>query len=261
MTNPRDHDTHPLRVPGGQATDSHRVPWSGRELSPTGFETDTGAADPAVLTLLADPERSPEADQRLMAALAGARFVVAIVAEPTEVDRSGPLAMDTRVDMAAVTLVAPDGQRALPVFSGVEALARWDPQARPVPVTPARAGQAALEEQCEVMVVDVAGPATRVLRSSMIWALALEHPWLPAHIDPVVLAAVEWSAGEEASVTAYAVSPGADGALSIELTLPPGLPHPEVQALAVRIGERLATDPQVRTRLDGVAFRVARAVS
>ena len=33
--------------------------------------------------------------------------------------------------MAAVTLVAPDGQRALPVFTGTEALAAWDPAARP----------------------------------------------------------------------------------------------------------------------------------
>ena len=72
---------------------------------------------------------------------------------------------DVRTKLLA-TLVAPDGMRALPVFSGIEAVAAWDPEARPVPVTPARAGQAAVSEGCEVIVVDVAGPATRFWTSS-----------------------------------------------------------------------------------------------
>ena len=42
MSNPRDHSRHPARVPTSDATDSASVPWSGRELSPSGFETDTG---------------------------------------------------------------------------------------------------------------------------------------------------------------------------------------------------------------------------
>ena len=93
-----------------------------------------------------------------MAAVRAARFVVPVVAEPTEVDTTGEHTVDTRVDLAAVTLVAPDGQRALPVFSGTAALAAWDATARPVPVTPARAAQAAVSEGCDVIVVDVAGP-------------------------------------------------------------------------------------------------------
>ena len=71
-----------------------------------------------------------------------------------------------------------------------EAVAAWDPQARPVPVTPARAGQAAVSEGCDVIVVDVAGPATRVLRPSMVWALAQQRRWVPAHTDPFVAASV-----------------------------------------------------------------------
>ena len=133
-----------------------------------------------------------------MAAVEAARFVVPIVAEPTEVDDSGEHAVEKQVDMAAVTLVAPDGQRALPVFTGTDALAAWDPGARPVPVTPARAGQAAVQERCEVLVVDVAGPVTRVLRPSMVWALAQQRPWLPPHTDPFVARGVEAATdGEE----------------------------------------------------------------
>ena len=46
--------------------------------------------------------------------------------------------------MAAMTLLAADGHRALPVFTSIAALAAWDPAARPVPVTAARAAQAAV---------------------------------------------------------------------------------------------------------------------
>ena len=84
--------------PGG-ATDSADVPWAGRQLSPTGFEADTGEADPALLDALA----TPGDDVALMRAVEAARFVVPIVTEPTEVDTSGEHAVDKQVDLSAVT--------------------------------------------------------------------------------------------------------------------------------------------------------------
>lgn len=235
--------------------DSADVPWAGRTLPAGGFDGDTGEADPALLAVLADP---PD-DVALTRAVADARLLVPVVAAPTEVDTTGDLAVDTAVDMAVVTLVAPDGRRALPVFSGTGALAAWDPAARPVPVTPARAAQAAVAEGCEVVVVDVAGPATRVLRPSMVWALAQQRPWLPAHTDPFVVRAVEAAVRDEPGVTSSALEEGrppGEGVLGVVLTLRPGLAPEEVRALATRVGERLATDGELRARVDGLAFRI-----
>src|SRR5690606_22804287 len=116
--------------------------------------------------------------------------LVPIVAEPVETEVQDGLTVDKQTDMAAVTLVAPDGERALPVFTCLDSIAAWDPQARPVPVTSARAGQAAVSERCDVVVVDVAGPLTRVLRPSMVWALAQDRDWLAPHLDPFVGAGV-----------------------------------------------------------------------
>jgi hypothetical protein len=243
-----------VTTPGGPA-DSAEVPWAGRDLSPSGFETDTGETDPALLTALA----TPGDDVALMAAVEAARFVVPIVAEPTEVDTSGEHARDKSVDLAAVTLVAPDGQRALPVFSGTAALAAWDSTARPVPVTPARAAQAAVSEGCEVIVVDVAGPATRVLRPSMLWALAQQRPWEPAHTDPFVARSVAAAVRDEDDVTASEVeegNPRGEGVLGVVLDLRPGLDPEQVRAVATRVGERLATDGELRARIDGLAFRI-----
>lgn len=230
----------------GGPTDSAEVPWAGRDLSPSGFEADTGAADPALLALLADPDTD---DTTLMAAVEAARFVVPIVAEPTP----------GTVDMAAVTLLAPDGTRALPVFTGTAALEAWDPTARPVPVTPARAGQAAVQERCDVVVVDVAGPATRVLRPSMVWALAQQRPWQPPHTDPFVARGVEHATDGEGDVVAVSVEEGqplGEGVLGVVLHLRPGLEPARVREVATRVGERLAADGELRARIDGLAFRI-----
>jgi len=236
-------------------TDSAQVPWAGRDLSPSGFEADTGAPDPLLQAALAGPAD----DLTLMQALEASRFVVPVVAEPTEVDATGEHVVEKQVDMAAVTLVAPDGQRALPVFTSTDALAAWDPTARPVPVTPARAGQAAVSEGCDVIVVDVAGPATRVLRPSMVWALAQQRPWEPPHTDPFVERSVAAALRDEDDVTAHELeegNPRGEGVLGVVLDLEPGLTPEQVRAVATRVGERLATDGELRARIDGLAFRL-----
>ena len=236
-------------------TDSAQVPWAGRDLSPSGFEADTGAPDPLLQAALAGPAD----DLTLMRSVEASRFVVPVVAEPTEVDTTGEHVVEKQVDMAAVTLVAPDGQRALPVFTSTDALAAWDPTARPVPVTPARAGQAAVSEGCDVIVVDVAGPAPRVLRPSMVWALAQQRPWEPPHTDPFVERSVAAALRDEDDVTAHELeegNPRGEGVLGVVLDLEPGLTPEQVRAVATRVGERLATDGELRARIDGLAFRL-----
>lgn len=238
-----------------EAGDSARVPWSGRELGPSGFEADTGAADPALLAALAGGAD----DTALMRAVEAARFLVPVVAEPTGIDVTDEHPADTGVDMAVVTLLGPDGRRALPVFSGTQALTAWDPHARPVPVTPARAAQAAVSEGCDVLVVDVAGPAPRVLRSSMLWALAQERAWEAPHTDAFVAQGVAAAVRDEVGVAAHTVEEGrplGEGVLGIVLTLEPGLAPEEVRAVATRVGERLATDGELRARVDRLAFRI-----
>lgn len=244
----------------GPAHDSAGVPFPGRELSGTGFDGDTGEADPALTVALADP-----ADEvALMTAVSAARLLVPIVAEPVSVDTTGEssaghLPVEKQTDMAAVTLVAADGTRALPVFSSMAAIAAWDPAARPVPVTAARAGQAAVSERCDVIVVDVAGPATVALRPSMVWALAQQRPWLPAHEDESVRRAVATAVRDQAAVVSHEVGPGepGQGVLRIALTLHPGLDAATVQAVATAVGEQLATDGEVRARIDGLAFAIS----
>lgn len=161
--------------------------------------------------------------------------------------------------MSAVTLTGQDGRRALLVFSGVDALAQWDPHARPVPVSAQTAAQAAVSEGCDVLVVDLASDHATELRPSMLWALAQDQVWLPAHDDPFVATSVARSMADEPDVTRHTLGTGEPGVLVVTLALRAGLDADAVQALATRIGERLATDGELRARVDGLAFRIVSA--
>lgn len=222
---------------------------TGRTLTPTGFEDDDGAADPQLVAALRTAEpATPEVEAALMTLVARCRWLVPVVA----------VAADAGADTALVTLTAPDGQRALPVFSGVDALAAWDPAARPVPVPAERAAQAAVSEGCDVLVVDMGSSHATVLRPSMVWALAQRREWVPAYRDPFVEASVARAVSAEPDVRRHALESGAAGtaALVVVLGLRPGLDAPDVQALAGRVGERLATDGELRARVDELVFRI-----
>lgn len=147
-----------------------------RHIPDPGFPGDTGAADPLVVEALAahagDPG-DPTAYAGALAALQDARLLVPVVAVlgEVEVDEHG-LAHDKTSDMAAVLLTGADGRMALLAFTSLEALAAWDPGARPVPVPATLAALSAVQEEAAALVVDVAGPATLVVEGEDLTALA-----------------------------------------------------------------------------------------
>ena len=274
------------------SADSGGLAWSGRELTSTGFEGDLGDADAGLLAALDEPGD----ETVLMRAVAGARLLVPIVAVPRQAagpdgdpgehsedsgqdsgedsgedpgqDSGGsspePMAGQparASTDMAVVTLTGSDGQRAFPVFSSVAALSAWNAKARPSPVTGSRAAQRAVTERCEVMLIDCGSAHQLVLRPSMVWALAQQREWLPAHTDPLVAQALVRATAEEDDVVGCLGEgdPGEAGILRVVLSLRPGLDAAGVAALATRVGERIATDGEARARIDGLSFSIRHA--
>lgn len=245
----------PVSHPGGAT-------WAGRELSGTGFDGDLGAADVSLLAALDNPQD----ETALMRAVARARLLVPIVAAPREVDDAGePMAERSShirsTDMAVAMLIASDGQRAFPVFSSLATLSAWDATARPFPVSGSRAAQGAVTERCDVMLLDCGSAHECVLRPSMVWALAQQRVWLPAHTDPFVAQALVRATADEEDVTGCIGEgdPAGAGILRVVLSLRAGLDADRVQALATRIGERIATDGEARARIDGLSFTVRQA--
>jgi hypothetical protein len=187
-----------------------------------------------------------------MRAVAQARLLVPVVAVPAGEESS------RSTDMAVLTLTASDGQRAFPVFSSLSTLTAWQAAARPSPVTSQRAAQGAVTERCDVMLLDHGSPHERVLRPSMVWALAQQREWLPAHTDPFVATALsQATAGEEDVIDCIGeADPAGAGTLRVVLRLRAGLDAERVEALATRIGERIATDGEARARIDGLTFTI-----
>lgn len=236
-------------------SDSAGVPWQGRELPSGGFAGDTGAADPALLRAL-----TSGGEQDVLRHLASSRLLVPVAAVAGELGEgvAGQVA-DTEADMAVVLLEHPDGRTALPVFTSMESLRAFDPSARPVPVEAARAAQAAVSEQADLMVLDCASEQAFEVRPSMVWALSQRREWVPAHEDPFVAAAVARACAAHEGVTAHTLAPGVpdgQGVLQIGLTLVPGLGEDEVQRIATGIAEELATDGELRARVDGLSFAI-----
>jgi hypothetical protein len=129
-------------------------------MTPQG-QGDDGEADPRLRAALESGDAAAVA-----AALASARVFVGIESRLVELAdpaaRPGPRGEKTS-EMMLATLRLPSGATALPVFSGVAALAAWRASARPVPVPAADVCAEAARLGHETVVVDVAGPVTATL--------------------------------------------------------------------------------------------------
>jgi hypothetical protein len=144
-----------------------------RTIPDPGFADDSGAADPRVRQALDDHRAGTASSGAVLSVLQDARLLVPVVAVlgEVELDEQG-LAHDKSSDMAAVLVRAADGSTGLLAFTSTETMARWDPQARPVPVTAATAATAAVQDGAEALLVDLAGPATYVVDGDDLTRLA-----------------------------------------------------------------------------------------
>lgn len=169
--------------------DSAGIPWAGRDLSGEGnplhtFDGDDGLTPPA---MAAARERfiAGEAEEaQFVNALLGQRLFVPVLATGAADAEHG----DSEADISLVSLTAPDGRRAMPAFSSVEALTAWHTEARPVAAEAERVMLAALAEEAELVVLDPGGaqlrsPLTYVIRRPAVEALAQAQRWTPSYAD------------------------------------------------------------------------------
>ena len=179
-----------------------------RTVPDPGFAGDTGGADPALAAALeavaADAGRQPE----VLAALHAARVLAAVTAT------SAP---GKDADVVLALLDDGAGARALPVFSSLDTLARWDPKARPVPVEGPRAAAVAVAEGAADLVLDLAGPVAVTLGERELRALLRPAATVPAYADDALAAALREVVGHEPGVQGawLGPSPGVDARLTL----------------------------------------------
>lgn len=237
----------------------------GRALTDPGFADDDGTADAALLDVLAEVRAGGRDRFDAYPALAEARLLVPVVAVLGETPAVAPVRgatgegvpaarpSDKDADMAVMTLVAPDGAKALPAFTSLAAMAAWDERARPVPVSTRRACEAALFEQAEALVIDVAGPASLTVAGAALRALAAGRvPVRPAADDELraALGAAVRGVAALADLVEHAGLVEADDRPLLGLVARPGAAAAALAAPARQLADAVAADPVARERLD-----------
>lgn len=232
-----------------------------KNIPDPGFSDDDGSADPRLTAALAAWSADRTAEGPVLEALKDARLLVPVVAVLGEVEEDdeggraasnkggggrwvGGLRREKTSDMAVPTLTAGE-RRALPAFTSIASLARWDPQARPVAVPLHQALQAAAHEKADTVVLDLAGPVPYQLTGPSLLALAEGRTSTDPLADPAVTSAVRDAVAAEPAVLRAHLGPGrADGTLALVLAAD------AVPAQAARrVAEALAADDVLRARL------------
>jgi SseB protein N-terminal domain len=189
------------------------------EGGPSPFRDDDGSADPQVAAALAAFGSGHGSEHAALSALASCRLLVPIVAAASEPEEQGsaqhhPGARSARgsggdrgSEMSLPTLIGRDGRPAIPVFTCVDAVTRWDARARPVPALASQVWRAAADGSCAV-IVDVAGPVPLAVDGARLAALAGGRPVPLPHQDPDVLAVVRAAAAGQPAIAGLRVTGG-----------------------------------------------------
>jgi hypothetical protein len=198
-------------------------------LNPGGqqFRGDRGAADPLLTAALAAYQVGQGSEQAALTALAAARLLVPVIAvlghgaatdgAATDGAPTAPRG-DKDSEMVLPTLIGRDGRPAVLAFTGLDALARWRPDARPMPAEADRVWRAAVADGCAV-VIDVAGPVPLAVEGARLAALAAGQSVPLPYDDPDVRAEVQAAIAAEPVIAGFSLAPGRDGGPDLTVTL------------------------------------------
>ena len=164
------------------------------------FSADDGSADPGVSGSLSAFASGHGCEHAALTALADSRLLVPVLAV-----LAGPAS-----EMAMPTLIGLDCRRAIPAFTCVDSMQRWKTDARPVPVAARNVWQAAIADDCAV-VIDVAGPVPFAVEGARLAALAdggrAPEPYEDPDVREIVAAALAGRLG----VVSFELRPGDEG--------------------------------------------------
>ena len=250
----------------GQASDHGAAPLSkGKALPPSsGFSGDDGSADPALTAVLAAFVEGGAGLTQVVAQLGRSRLLIPILAElVTAGEGEHGQKVDKEAAAGVVALEAPDGRRALPVFSSVASMAAWRPDARPVPVDAPRAALSAVSEDWSLLVLDPSGPVTVLVPRPAVWALAQGKEWAPAVVDGQVVAdvadAIAGAVSGVEHVAAVRAETGRSAEVAVVLAIDSGLDRRGLDAVLAQVNAALAGSDVVSERVDSLELRIGRA--
>ena len=273
----------PASLTPGETADSAGYPWAGRtfEHHVTTFADDDGSlpqewaeAVHALRTCAAQLRTHPidseartaalhsvvDAHAAALLTLSRQRLLVPLVTEAGDVGVTPEgRTVEKTQELSIVTIAAPDGRTAMPVFSSVETMKHWNHEARPIPMPAPQIALAAAQEATDLIIIDAGSEDLEFgVRRTELEAVALASRAVPSWADPDVVAAFEESVTPEPNVSGVRLSPGdPDSRLvapetEVLLSLHPGLTQAQVQQLLTALQQRWAADERIATRVDSL---------
>ena len=237
--------------------DSAGVPWEGRRFEHGASSDDDGSAPAKLIEALRRFRAGDLGEAEVLDALRESRLLIPLVAV-LGADGLSEHGHDKSQELSIVTVAGPDGRTVLPAFTSVDAMKRWNPDARPVPATAGRVALAAASEDTDLVVLDPLSDTEFAVRRPALWALAQSRPWTPSYADTEVLSAFMDAAEPEPSVVAVQLAPGDPGSrlagpeLIVQLSLAPGLDKAALDAVLARLQERWASSALIAERVDSL---------
>lgn len=266
----------------GRETDTGGQPWAGRNLGEGTSHThqfpgDDGLTDSALARVLSAFAAGEVDESAVVDALREVRIFAPVVAQlsQAEITEHG-LVSDKESDMALVSIQAPDGRKALPVFTHVDALTAWHDLARPVAADMRKTALSAVEDENQLIVVNPGQDVTFVVRRPAFWAIAKGEEWVPSYRNPKVAEELQNLVAPIPAVAGVGMEPGdgvysraADGRvlaggghgpeLKIVLRLVPGLNQEQVNRAVQTFQEGLAQNRFLSESIDSVQIALASA--
>jgi len=234
-----------------------------KEIPESVFSDDDGSADARLAQALIRYSHGKTPLSDVVDALAYARVLIPVVAagEKRVIGKHG-LEQDEVASTGVVAVEMPDGRRALPIFTDVDAMKAWSDRARPIPAEGPRAALAAVAEDWSAMVINP-GMETALVPRPAVWALGQGEPWRPAVVEgevvPEVREAISQAVTLDDAVRGVDAVPGRGAEVAVVLRLIEGLTQPEVDAVVQRVQRELAQASVVAQRIDSLELRLSRA--
>jgi hypothetical protein len=247
-------------------SDSAGVPWEGRSFDHGPSSNDDGSAPAKLLEALKRFRSRELGEAEVVDELRVSRLLIPLVAHAgdTGIAPNG-LHVDKTQELSIITVAGPDGRSVLPAFTSVDAMAHWNPSARPIPADGIRVALAAASEGTDLVVVDATNDTEFAVRRPALWALAQDKQWQPSYLDEEVLAEFMSAADGEDAIVAIQLAPGDPDArlagpeLLVQLSLLEGLDEIALAELLGRAQERWSASEIIAERVDSMTVKLVRA--
>lgn len=199
-------------------------------MSTLDSKNDKGDADPVLLALLQN--KADGFEKLVINRLMNTRLIGAIVAKK-----------DENVEMMQALFSSNDGRVAMPVFTSLDELTKWNKEARPLPLNANDFAQQTIEQELDAIIVDIASAHRFVIKGYMLSCLANKQDWNYPHQDLEVIETIKRICQRLENVKKIEITKGVDCDLYVNIYGPSNLAD-EV----INLGKEIAEQEIIRER-------------